>query len=445
LEDFIGGPSRLQRGVWLALAILAALSMWFYFDRVLAVHQIIDAAAHERPRGNLSDLYPRWLGARALLLHHVNPYSDEVTIEIQEGYYGRAIDPSKPNDPRDQQRFAYPLYVVFLLAPLIWLPFHEVQVLFHWVLVLVTAGSVLLWLRALRWSLSFMVVLTTIALVLGNVPAVQGVKIQQLTLLVAGLVALAITCISEGYLLAAGVVLALATIKPQLVWELVAMLLIWAVSDWRRRRRFVVGFGVTMLMLLAGAQIVLPSWCKWFAEGIGQYHTYTQNQSVIEVTLGEVLGVGNVRVAQLLAILAVLACAVVVWRLSKFETGRSEFAGLLALVLALTVLVVPMYAPYNQVLLLPAVLVLVKERQEFVAQKRWRRMAILIGGLILVWQWVASVGLVALYFLVSKERALQGWTWPFWGTFAFPLWTFGLILVHFWAKGLASAGAVQAS
>ena len=77
----------------LLLALLFAGSMWFYVQRVLVPYQKADAAAHGRPRGNLSDLYPRWLGARELLLHHRDPYSPEVTREIQIGYYGRPLDP----------------------------------------------------------------------------------------------------------------------------------------------------------------------------------------------------------------------------------------------------------------------------------------------------------------------------------------------------------------
>ncbi len=95
--------------MWLVLALLAATSMWFYVDRILVGHQVADAAAHDRPRGNLSDLYPRWLGARELLLHQRNPYSDEVALEIQKGYYGRALDPARPEDPKDRQGFAYPV------------------------------------------------------------------------------------------------------------------------------------------------------------------------------------------------------------------------------------------------------------------------------------------------------------------------------------------------
>src|SRR6266700_6566168 len=91
----------------LVLSLLSAVSTWFYVQRILVPHQLAEAAAHGRPRGNLSDLYPRWLGARELLLHHRNPYSPEVTREIETGYYGRTLDPGRVEDPRDQQGFAY--------------------------------------------------------------------------------------------------------------------------------------------------------------------------------------------------------------------------------------------------------------------------------------------------------------------------------------------------
>jgi hypothetical protein len=100
---------RAQFAVLFLAAALAATSMWFYVDRILVSYQVADAVAHERPRGNLSDLYPRWLGARELLLHHRNPYGDDIAIEIQKGYYGRVLDPTRPGDPKDQQGFAYPV------------------------------------------------------------------------------------------------------------------------------------------------------------------------------------------------------------------------------------------------------------------------------------------------------------------------------------------------
>ena len=119
---------------WVAtgVALVLALTMWYYVAGVLVPYQQTEAAGSDRPRGNLSDLYPRWLGSRELLLHGRDPYSATVTHEIQVGYYGRAIDPARPNDPKDQQGFAYPVYVAFLLAPTLGLDFSVVQDGFTW-------------------------------------------------------------------------------------------------------------------------------------------------------------------------------------------------------------------------------------------------------------------------------------------------------------------------
>ena len=151
--------------------------MWFYVRHILVPYQRADAAAHERPRGNLSDLYPRWLGSRELLLHRRNPYSREITREIQVGYYGRELDASRPGDPRDQQGFAYPVYVAFLLAPSVGFPFERVTLVFQWLLVLLTGLSVPLWFRAIGWRPRPVVLLTAIALTLGSFPALQGLKL----------------------------------------------------------------------------------------------------------------------------------------------------------------------------------------------------------------------------------------------------------------------------
>ena len=425
---------RTQLGMFI-FAALAAASMWFYVDRILVGYQVADAAAHDRPRGNLSDLYPRWLGARELLLHHRNPYSDDITLEIQKGYYGRELDASRPNDPKDHQSFAYPVYVVFLLAPLIGLPFHEVQLFFHWLLIALTAASVWLWLCVLRWRPPPVAAVAAILLTLGSVPAVQGIKLQQLSLLVAALLAGAVACIASGYLFCGGALLALATIKPQLAWPLVAWLLLWAVSDWRQRRQSVFGFGVMMILLLAGAEIILPGWWRMFAAAIGQYHQYTRNQSVLEVILDQILGplasetVGHVG-GEILAMLAVVACAPALWRLRREPAVTRGFGCAAALLLALTVLIVPMFAPYNQVLLLPAILLLLRDRSAFIAQSRIRHLGFWFAAIVIGWQWAACLILTFVYLLVSRKWALNAWEWPFFATFALPALVFALIFFY---------------
>jgi hypothetical protein len=419
----------------LLLAAMAAASMWFYVIGILRAHQVADAQARQIPRGNLSDLYPRWLGARELLLHRRNPYHRDVALEIQEGYYGRQLNPARPNDPKDQQSFAYPVYVVFLLAPLIGLPFSVVMTAFYWFLAVLTAASVLLWLRVLRWPLPATMVAVCILLTLGSFPAVQGIKLEQLSLLVAALMAGATACVASGFLFFGGALLALATIKPQLAWLLAAWLLLWTMSDWRARRSFLFGFGSVMALLLVGAEIVLPGWWRMFAEALGQYHRYTHNQSVTEVILTQVLG-GEAgesaahRGAEILEAIAIISCAPVLWKLRRHSADSLSFSEAAALVLALTVLVVPMYAPYNQILLLPAILLLARERVAVRLRSKAFYLGYRIGALAIGWQWVASLGLTAIYVLVSRSRALEEWRWPFFATFALPVIIFVLIFFY---------------
>lgn len=413
------------------LALVSAASTWFYIERILKPQQVADAALHNRPRGNLSDLYPRWLGSRELLLHRRNPYSSEITREIQQGYYGRPLDPSRPDDPKDQQGFAYPAYVVFPLAPTVELPFQAVQTGFRWFLFGLAVVSVLLWLYVLRWRVSLIGKLILIVLMLGWLPMVQGIKLQQLSLLVAGLLAVCAALLSAGWFFLAGGVLALATIKPQLTWPIVLWLLVWAGSDWRRRRRFVFGFALMMILLLGGAELVLPGWPRMFLDAIGQYHQYTHNQSVLVWMFGGVFG----RISELVSL---LLCALLVWRTRREPASSTEFGCALALVLALTVVIVPMFAPYNQVLLAPAIFVLLRSAVSREPILPAIRLARGVGGFFVIWPWVATLGLCASHVWLTPDVRTRLWTLPFYSNFLTPIFIFGLALLDVWMSDIGA-------
>ena len=404
--------------VGLALSLVASASTWFYMNRILRAQQVADAVAHNRPRGNLSDLYPRWLGARELLQHGRNPYSAEITREIQLGYYGRPLDPARAEDPKDQQGFAYPAYVVFLLAPSIDLPFDTVQKALRCLLIVLAVSTVLLWLYVLRWKLSRGTGLILIVLMLGWLPMVQGIKLQQLSLLVAGLLAACGACLAGGWLLLAGGLLALATIKPQLTWPLVLWLLLWAGSAWRSRRRFVFGFGLVMLLLLGGAQLLLPGWLRMFAEALGQYHRYTQNQSVLVWSFGSIAG-------RILEAVSLLFCALCIWPVRRELASSAAFGRAFALVMALTVVIVPMFAPYNQVLLAPAILALLRSESSGDPILPAVRLARRVGGFLLVWPWIATVGLSLAYLWLTPAVRQRVWPMPFYSNFLVPVFIFG--------------------
>ncbi|HEY6767800.1 MAG TPA: glycosyltransferase family 87 protein, partial [Candidatus Sulfotelmatobacter sp.] len=399
--------------------------MWFYVDPILVHYQIADAAANNFPRGNLSDLYPRWLGARELLLHGADPYSQQVTVEIQKGYYGRALNPLRPEDPKDQQAFAYPIYIVFLFAPTVRLPFDLVRSWSWWILVGLSLTTVVLWLKVLRLKLSIAGLFICGALLLGSFPAVQGIKLQQLSLLVAGLLAVGAALLAGGQMFLAGAVLALATIKPQLSAPLLAWLFIWTISNWKARWRFAAGFGGTMALLLAASEYVLPGWLGMFWRAIKRYRDYTGSQSILDQLVNWGLGRWG---GSIVAAIAVLGCGAVLWRLRGEEAGSENFGRAIALVLALTLLIIPMNSPYNQVLLLPAVLLLAREAGSLTRGSRAVRIMYLLGAFSLAWGWIASMGLTVVWFF-SQAAAMDARKLPLFTTFSVPVFVFALALI----------------
>ena len=403
------------RQAGLPAAFLLAGSMWFYVQHVVIGHQQAEAALHGIPRGNLCDLYPRWFGARELLLHHRNPYSPEITREIQIGYYGRALDPNRPDDPHDQMAFAYPLYVIFLLAPTITLPFLLVRFVAHWFFVLLTAASVPLWLRTTRWRPSPALTSILVILTLGTLPVVLGIKLEQLTLPVGGMIAGCVLLLVSGYLVLAGILLAFATIKPQVVFLIVAWLVVWACGDYRRRRRFLWSFGLTMTALFAAAEFVMPGWIGQFLDAMAAYRQYTGRQvSILSILTTPTLGL-------LFSALVVLGLAVVCWRMRHVPSGDPAFALVSSVVLALTLVVIPMTSLYNQILLLPAMLLIVRHGASLWRKDPLTRMLCLFTGSAMLWPWLAASALSLASLLARAKFVEEYWAAPFWASMTVPM------------------------
>jgi len=388
--------------------------MWFYAHYILVPYQRADASRHSRPRGNLSDLYPRWLGARELILYHRDPYSQEVTREIQTGYYGRPLNPALPGDPKDQQAFAYPVYVAFLLAPIIDIPFSIVQEASRWILAVVVVFTAFFWLRASQWFLSPGLVGIVLILTLGSLPVVQGLKLQQLSLLVSGFIAVSIVLINRGRLFAAGILLAIATIKPQLVVPLLGWLLLWALSNWKMRKGLILGFALAISVLLIGAQWILPGWIAEFFAAVSAYRQYTGNSgSILTMFTSPVLAVA-------LTILIVLGMTTIGWRVRNESADSQNFVLMCSLVLATTLVIIPTTALYNQVLLLPAIFLLVRNRNFFFTGHSVLRLTTAVAGLAILWPWLIAIILAVLSLIRPRIDVLNAWPIPLWTTFAIP-------------------------
>ena len=401
---------------------LLSATMWLWVQDIAIVRQQQEAAVNGSPRGLLSDLYPRWLGARELLLHRRDPYGGDVTRRIQTGYYGRPIDPSRPSDPKDQQAFAYPLYVVFLLAPTVNLPFAVVQRGFFWLLVALSAASVVLWMRAIGWRTSILEKLAWILLVFGCFPVVQGLKLQQLTLLVGALLAASTAAIVRRHLVWAGILLALATIKPQLVILFALWLLIWVLGNWRERQSLMWTFLVSMGVLVVASELLLPGWIGEFRAAAASYYQYTGGgQSVLDILLTPMVG----RVA---AAMLAIAGLIAVWRHRKAAATTGDFQWSMALVLSITLLCIPMPVPYNQVILLAPVVLVAHNIGALWARTRLLQFCLIGTGVLLFWPWIAALFLVSAMPVMPSTIVQKEWALPLYTTLTLPVSLLVLLL-----------------
>ena len=404
-------------------ALLMAASVWFWVQDITIAHQETDSRQRGIPRGNLSDLYPRWLGARELLLHGRDPYAADVTRDIQTGYYGRPLDPGRPNDPKDQQAFAYPLYVVLVLAPTVRFPFPLVQRAFLGLLLVLTASSVLLWLRALQWRISLTAKLLWIILVVGSFPAIQGFKLQQLTLLVAALLAAAMACLVQRRFVIAGILLAMASIKPQLISLVAIWIIIWISGNWRERRKVFWSAAACIAVLLAGSEFLLPGWIGEFRAAMSSYYQYTGGgRSILDESISPTWG-------RLTSAALVFALIFLLWMVRRESEGTRAFQWSMAAVLATTLTIVPMFAPYNQVLLVPCVMLALREVPALWNAGRLARFFLLIVAVSLAWPFLSAAALALGWLFLPATTVQQAWPVPMASTLMIPVSILGLLLV----------------
>ena len=410
-------------GPQLVLALVMGAGMWLYFQLVLIPYQRSEDPIGHSLRGNLSDLYPRWLGARELLLHKRDPYAADITLESQSGYYGRRLDRSRAGDPIDQQGFAYPIYVVLLLAPTVTLPFATVNEACFWLFAACTAAAVPLWLRTLGWQRSKSALLVWIVLTLSCFPAIQALKLRQLLLVVAFTLAGAMSAVVRGRLAVGGVLLALATIKPQLVFLLVAWLCIWVVGNWRERQRLLWSFAASMAVLISAGEFLLPGWVGEFRNAMRDYYQYTGGAtSLLDILLSPTWG-------WIISVLSVAVVLVVAWRYRRMGQETLGFQWTICFAIVTTLLVIPRFAPYNELLLLPAVMMAVRSGRELWTKSRFSRFFCSIAALSIAWPFFSAMCLVIGLAFLPAPTVQKAWGLPLYPSFAIPITIYALLLV----------------
>jgi len=365
-----------------------------FMPRVMAV-QTAAGLGNGYSFGN--DFYQVWLTSQEWLRHGRDPYSAEMTREIQIGLYGRPLDPNRPTDPVDRRVFPYPFFTDLLFWPAAEFPFAPLRVAVVCVLAALTFASVLLWLHALDWRLSAKWVAVILLFTLSSYPALEALFAAQLGLLVAFLLAASLVALQRSRFLLAGILMAITTIKPQVTALAILYFLIWSAYDWRTRGRFCLGFVATLSLLVGASLAAMPHWIQSWTHTVLAYRHYTQPPLVTEVLtshLGPRLaGPGTF----VLTAASILIAIMLAWRSRSAAYGSFVFWMTFSLLLSITtIIILPGQAIYDHLILLPGILVLVRYRSQLLDGGLVSRVLLSLGALTLFWPWLAAFALILL-------------------------------------------------
>ncbi len=415
--------SQRGRGVTVLIILLASLGMTYYHLGIFIAHALERRAAQGFGGGYSfgDDFYPIWLTSRAALLDHRNPYSKEMTREIQIGLFGRPLDSHNPADPSAHYReFAYPAYVDLLFWPAGLLPFPAVRIPLAVALATLTAFSIPLWMRAFQLAATPHFLAIALMLTLSSYAVLEGLFAAQPGLIVGFLIATAFVALLKERLFLAGSVFAFTLIKPQMSVVVVVYLLLWSFSQWRTRRAFVVGLLGWSALLVAASLIVWPHWIAEWLHVLSGYGNYSP-PPLITYSFGPKLGP---HLGPPLIVLLLAAALLLAWKMRRADATSAGFSLTVSLLLALTsITLLPGQAVYDHIILLPGVLLIACTWRRVRVSSRAFWAVLVIAALILFWQWIVAIPLLAMRpFLSGGQFFSRGlWLLPFHAAASVPL------------------------
>ncbi len=369
--------------------------------------------AGQNPGGN--DFLVHWVGARDFLTTGVSPYSDETALHIQTLAYGRAAQ-----EGEHELRVAYPFYSVALFAPFALVAdFNLSRALWMTVLELALFGLAVAGIRLTRWKISPLMLIFFILFSIFWYHAVRPLINGNAVVLIALGIAGVLLAIRNEMDELAGFLLALVTIKPQVVILIVVFVLLYAFFN--RRWRLLVWFFGSMVLLIALGMLFLPDWIAQNLREVLRYASYNppgtpgQAFAVWLPATGERLGY------ILSAILGVIL--LVEWWLARRADFR-HFLWTACLTLVISQWIGIQTDPGNYIVCFPA-LVLIFATWE----RRWRFKGSLLNFFSML---LLGVGLWVL-FMATLEPGYQPQQSP---VMIFPLVSFlilGLYWVRWWA------------
>ena len=343
--------------------------------------------AAQSPGGN--DFIPRWLGTRLYITEHQKPYSEHTTRAIQDYIYGR---PAKPEE--DQQLFVYPIYAMLVFSPFALVEYYPLaRALWMTVLEISMLATGIISIKLMHWRVPKVVLAGVLILALTWYPSIRALINGNAAVIVAVFICISLMCIREKKDFLAGILMALAAIKPQMVFLLMFFTLLWGISH--RRWQLVGSISGSLLLLTALSFLVQPDWIMQNYLQIAAYPGYTPPATPAAIFADWWPDVGKYLGWLLSLVIALLM--VREWK-AAMKTDFNHFLWTACFTLAATNLVGIRTGTTHYLALFPAIILIL-----YSLSKKWGDKGIWISVIFII---ILLVGFWLL-FLVTIEQSPQ--------------------------------------
>lgn len=324
--------------------------------------------------------FPAWNRARLFLSEGLDPYSPKAARQTQREVYGRTA-----RSGEDKLLFPYPPYAMLFYAPFAstgsymlaraaWQTGLQVSLLAIAVCSAVMTG----------WRPSWPVYIFYLLFSLGWYFGLHPLMLGNLSILVAMFTTLALLCILYRQYHLAGILLALASIKPNMVVLLIPFILWWVYSH--RRLVLISYFTITLTLLAGSAFLIQPGWLLGYLRQLLDYMQYAPAGTPAAIFNAWWPGIG-LQIGRGLSILTALVL-LREWTLA-FRKDEQWFLWTCSLTLAATPLIGVQTSVTDAILIFPALTVLFA-----LWEHRWQRagrwVAVAMMGFLLLYPWLRS-------------------------------------------------------
>ena len=223
--------------------------------------------AVQNPGGN--DFLVYWIGARFWLKEGISPYSEEVRVATQEMILGRP-----PQEGDAENLFVYPLYSMVFFAPFGLMDFTLARAIWTTIVEISVVILVFVSFRVTGWRVSMGKAALLVLFCVLWYHGIRNIILGQYAAVNALLIVFAFALIQQKQDVPAGILLALTTSKPTMVFLLIPFIMLWAFST--RRWGILQGALVSVIVLFLAMMALMPDWPLQWIYRVLDYPTATE-------------------------------------------------------------------------------------------------------------------------------------------------------------------------